>query len=64
MADVPLAPLGPRVFVPGYIKADGTQVSGYWRDQAQFASHPPLVRAGTFRAPTFRNAPTFKRPRF
>jgi len=58
-----LVPLGPRVYVPGYIKSDGTQVDGYWRAQVTGRPRPPVVRGRLFAGRTFRGAATFKQPR-
>lgn len=56
-----LVPLGPRVWVPGYIKSDGTQVDGYWRAQVTARPKSPVVRGRVFAGRTFRGAATFKR---
>jgi hypothetical protein len=42
-----------RVWVPSYIKSDGTLVAGYWRDNTATRRLPGLKQAMTFRSSTF-----------
>jgi hypothetical protein len=47
-------PSATRVYVPGYIKSDGTVVNGYWRDNTATRRLPGLKGGKTFRSGTFR----------
>jgi hypothetical protein len=46
-------PSATRVYVPAYIKSDGTVVNGYWRDNTWTRRLPGLKTGKTFRSSTF-----------